>query len=671
LYNASLLNREQIGRGRRTRTFRLYIRRLTLALVAGAIAVVALTALCALSTALIRGDLEAGRARVQQGRSARAAGDAPRAQASFARAMRSFARADGNPVRILLQAGGAVPFLGRTPDTLLSLSRIGRQISAAGYHLSSGLTALPHGISSLGLSDGRIPIESLRGIAPSVHRARLLLEEAEDRAGQVSDGWVLGPVARAGDSVRAELHRVVPRIRSADDLLASLPTFAGEERPAHYFIAAQNSAELRGTGGLIGNFAILTIDKGVTSLGPFEDIRNLPDVPSNTLPAPSPEFRTLYGPFDALGFWRNLNMTPDAPTAATLVESLYQRVRGERLDGTIFVDLQGLADLLAVTGPVDVLGRKLDAANVVGFVANGDYRSLPVAHPYELVPRLVAQTVWSSFLATAVPERALRALTGAVAQGHLLVHAAEDHLQEAFVQAGAAGGFGPRGGDFFSVVLQNAAANKVDYFLHEQIRYEVSLQPGGTAAAEATVQLRNAAPAGAKPSYALGPSAIEAVRKLRLKAGESRDWTAFYCSAGCRLVRAEEDARPRSLGAYREKGLWLFADFLSVMPQHTKTIDLALALDNGWDGDTAAGTYRLRLQAQHTINRASATFVVHAPNGMHISWTSVPMRVQGDTALWHGDLSTARDFEVRFERNLLGRVLARVWSFLTKPVFRL
>jgi hypothetical protein len=671
LYNASLLNREQIRRSRTSLTFRLYARRLVRALLLVAVCALALTTLSAIPAALIRGNLDDGRAWLMRGRSALVAGDAMGAEASFSRAERAFARAGSNPTRFLLDLAAAVPFLGRTPDALLSLTRMGEEMSAAGLDISRGLSRLPRGISSLGLSGGRIPVDTLRNLAPIVHRARLGLEQAEAQGADIPDAWVLGPVGRARDTVRAALDRLVPLSRSADALLSSMPAFAGEDRPRRYFVAAQNSAELRGTGGLIGNFAILTIDRGVTSLGPFEDILDLPNVRSDVLPAPSAEFRALYGPFDGLGFWRNLNMTPDAPTAATLIESLYERVRGERLDGTIFVDLQGLADLLDTTGAVDVLGHKLDAKSVVRFVAEGDYTNFPVAHAYRLVPRLVAQTVWTAFLTNTEPERALRGLIDTVARGHLVVHSANERLQQAFVQAGAAGAFGPHGGDFFGVVLQNAAANKIDYFLHEQVRYEVSLGAAGSASAAATVAFRNAAPAGAKPSYSLGPSDVPAAQRLGLHPGESRDWTAFYCSSGCRMLMAEDDGRPGALGAYREKGMSLYADYLSVMPQRTRTIDLRLALQSVWIGDPAGGTYRLRLQGQHTINGTSAALVVHAPDGMHISWTSIPMRVEGGTASWEGDLSSIRDFEIRFERGLIGRIFARTWSFLTKPVFHI
>src|SRR5207247_7758630 len=68
--------------------------------------------------------------------------------------------------------------------------------------------------------------------------------------------------------------QALPVIRAADGMIKALPTFAGMDGARHYFLAPQNPTELRGTGGLISAYAILTIDHGSISVGPFEDIRS-------------------------------------------------------------------------------------------------------------------------------------------------------------------------------------------------------------------------------------------------------------------------------------------------------------------------------------------------------------------------------------------------------------
>ncbi len=645
-------------------------RKLLIASVLLLFAVLIAMAMITVATALsIRQHFEDGRRLLATAQSALLAGDANRAAADFDSARQAFVQAQDEPGNVFLRVEGFLPFLGRTPDALLSMSRIGAQASRAGADVSIGVARLPNGISSLGPKKGRIPLDSLSSLAPYVRRARASLDAAAKDAARLPNSWVIGQVAQARDLVRERLAEAVPLARSADALLSSLPRFAGQGRDARYFVATQNSAELRGTGGLIGNYAILTIRDGRLSLGGFDDIGSLRNLPPKRAPSPSADFAELYGPFGGAGFWLNINMTPDAPTAGTLIEQLYERVTGEKVDGTIFFDLEGLSDLLRATGPVraERLGYTFTADNIVQYVAAADYLKSHIPDPPRQGPRLVAGTIWGRFLSAAAPERALRALVTAAANGHLILHGADPRLQTAFRQAGVAGGFGANSGDFFGVAHSNAAANKVDFYLRQDLTYKVRLAPNGKATAEASTRIINHAPAGAARSYSLGPCNCFPPDGPHLETGEDRTWSQFYCAADCSLRRSTEDGRDMALEAHRDVGLPVFAGFIQVKPQRSRRVVLSLDLPHAWDGDRAAGSYRLRLQGQTTLV-TTTTLTVRAPDGMSIVWTSVPMRLQDGEATWHGTLNGAKDFEVRFQRGFFGRVWARVRSFLSKPV---
>ena len=648
-------------------------RRLLLASALLIFAVLLAMAMVTVATGLsIRRHFEDGRRLLAAAQSALLAGDAERAASDFGSARQSFARAQGEPGNVLLRVEGLLPFLGRTPDALLSLSRIGAQAAGAGADVSIGLGRLPHGLSSLGPKKGRIPLDSLSSLAPYVRRARASLDAAAKDAARLPNSWVIGQVAQASELVRERLAEALPLARSADALLSSLPRFAGRGRNARYFVAIQNSAELRGTGGLIGNYAILTIRDGRLSLGRFDDVSSLRNLPPARAPRPSADFAELYGPFGGAGFWLNINMTPDAPTAATLIEQLYERISGEKIDGTIFFDLEGLSDLLHATGPVRAkpLGYTFTADNVVEYVAAADYLKSHIPHPPSEGPRLVAETIWGRFLSATAPERALRALVNAAANGHLILHGVDPRVQAAFRLAGVTGGFGTRSGDFFGVAHSNAAANKVDFYVRQDLTYEARLASDGKATAEASTRIINQAPAGAAPSYSLGPCSCFPPDGPHLEPGEDRTWTQFYCAANCSLKRSTEDGRDVIFEAHRDLGLPVFAGFMQIKPQRSHRVALSLALPHAWDGDRAAGSYRLRLQGQTTLS-TTATVTVRAPEGMSIVWTSVPMRVRGGVATWRGPLNGAKDFEVRFQRGFFGRVWARVQSFLSKPVIHL
>jgi hypothetical protein len=620
----------------------------------------------------IRRQFEVGKDHLIRAQASLLAGDLDAAAVSFATARAAFREAEGHPGRFLLRLEGYVPFLGRTPDALLSLATIGEAVAGAGEDVARELAALPQGLSALGLRGGRIPIDALRSLAPAIDRARVALDGAAERAAQLPDAWLLGPVAEARDLVRSRLAEAVPLARSAAAMLSALPAFAGEDGPKRYFVAIENSAELRGTGGNIGNYSILTLNRGRLSLRPFRDTSSLSNLPASSVPSPSPEFTDLYGPFGGGGFWLNINMTPDAPTAAGMIETLYERVKGRMLDGTIFFDLLGLAQMLEITGPVRIapLAVTVDSETVVGYVATAAYVDSQIPKPTSRGPRLIADAIWERFIGAAQSDRALRSLVEMAGGGHLVLHSADPALQAAFSAAGVAGEFRSGSGDFFGVVINNAAANKVDYYLSEEVRYEVALGPEGTATATATVLLGNDAPAGRPRSYSLGPSNPTRDAGLDLESGENRAWAAAYCPSRCRLASIGGTGE-FLLEKHQEQGLTVFAGFAQIKPQSSAELRLALELEDVWEGDQTGGVYRLRLQGQPMARPALVTLEIRAPEGMNVVWTSIPMDVDGQQVSWSGHLGPRDDLVVRFTKPFAARVWTRVWDFLSTPVIRL
>jgi len=122
---------------------------------------------------------------------------------------------------------------------------------------------------------------------------------------------------------------------------------------------------------------------------------------------------------------------------------------------------------------------------------------------------------------------------------------------------------------------------------------------------------------------------------------------------------------------YTEKNLSLYTSYLRVLPQQTRHVSMSLDLSTAWQGSDPVGSYTLRLQNQPTVQPTNASVTIHVPQGTHISFASDPLKVEGDTATWTGDVGDATTLEVRFERNLVARVWSDISDFLSKPVIKL
>lgn len=664
------MRRTSANRSQRRRR-RLFVAGAFLALVAVAL-VIAIPAL-----ASARRQMLSGRDNLELGRSALLAGRAQDAVRSFTAASTDFGDALGSATDPVLRMAGLLPLIGRTPNTVRDLAEIGSDLAAAGVEVSSGIEDLPGGFSSLAPSAGRIPIGAIGKLSPSVAAAQGSLEQAQAIAQRLPGSWLPGPVSSAVASTRAQLDKALPLARSAAALLGTLPEFVGTNGAKRYFVAALNPAELRGAGGFMGEWSILSARDGKLSLAPFQDIGTLRDASVSRAPAPTAEMAYLYGA-DVAGFWPATDSMPDAATAATLAEHLWDVTHKTRLDGVIYVTPQALSYMLGASGPVDSpsLGVTLTSDNVVSFVTNKAYflYGNDQAAERKKALGLAAGDVWHAFLAKAPPKQALDALASAASAGYIIVHSTDPTVQSAFETAGIAGLWRYEGGDFFGTSVNNAAGNKVDYYMRRQLVYGVTLGPEGSAEARAQVILSNDAPAGAPPGYALGPY-LPKVGAMRLKPGRNYSVLSTYCAAECRLAQKTPnptiDGSPLSAGMAHEGGLTLFVSNPTVDPQKTRTLNYDLALQNVWEGSSAGGTYRLHLQGQPTIKPTTASVSITVPEGMTVVSSSEGTQVAGNTVTWAGVVGKGVDIEVTFQPPLLSRMWAQVKDFLNTPVIKL
>lgn len=588
------------------------------------------------------------------------------ARAAFERAQVSFDEAAGYGRSPVLRATGLVPLLGRSTDALVVLAQAGERTAAAGADLAGALADLPGGLQALAPRGGRLPVEAIASLEPAIAHARRNLEGASASVGALPTSFLLGPVAGARDQVMHELEAAVSAARAAEALTAALPALVGSNGDRSYFVGAQATAELRGTGGLIGAYSILRAVDGRLVMEPMRSIHTLPDLLAEVAPPPPAEYTEPFSRFGGPGFWRNLNMSPHAPTAAVLIESLYEEVTGEAVDGVILVDAQALAEMLEATGPLEAptLGRTLESSTIVDYLTNEAYFEFGNEAERKRVLGAAVLAVWTRFLAGTEPVAALQALSDAAGGGHLVLHSTDPGVQLALEAAGIAGALEPpTAGNLFAVSSSNADGTKVDFYLRRELRFEVQLGAGGSATSSVRTTTTNGAPVGAEPSYVFGP-----FPGTGLGPGDSRAFVATYCAPACGLEDAESNGETTGVEAHEDRGLPVFTTFVRTDAGTSSSLELSFAQTAAWLGDELGGTYRVILEGQVTIRPTVATVVIAAPPGMRIVDTNVAMNLDGNTATWQGILEREQELVIRFERPFAGRVWSQLWDLLSTPI---
>jgi len=645
-----------------------------LALIA-AIGVLALVLL--IQVGRVRDDLEQARSAMERGRDQLLAGDASGATGSFEQGRDLFSSAAARSRSWPLGGVAWIPVAGRTPDVLTAIAEAGEKTAEAATLLSGAVADLPGGLASLAPTRGALPLDPIPHLAEAAGAADGLMSDAVSRIDEAPDSLLIGPVAPARRAAEDELRDLSRDIHAASSLLRGLPGFLGADHPRRYFFGAQNTAELRGTGGLVGAYSILTIDEGRFHFRPFLPINVLPAPRPGEVPPPNDDYAANYDEFRGRErFWSAINVMPDLPSVAHVILDSYEAGTGERLDGVILVDPFALASLLQATGPFELPGHdvRIDAGNVVAFTTNEAYSLLTDPTARKRILGDVARAAFGRFIAQPSADlEDLTTLLETAADRHIQVYSDDPVVQEGLLGTPVAGTLVPAGADddFMSVVVNSAAGSKVDYYEQRTIRHSVSLHTDGSASETTYLVLRNHAPTSGQPPYVIGPLHPKHAGPIlkTLEAGESVALVNIYCGTDCIPGEARMDGAPVEAGTRTDLGVRYVQHYFAIPSGERRAFQVSWDTPDVWDGNSSGGVYRMTLANQVTVRPAEVTIRIDPPVDMHIVSVSDSMRVVDGSAVYEGAPGSRLDLEVAFAPSIPVRFWRNVTRFLSTPVF--
>lgn len=597
----------------------------------------------------IRTEAEAGRIAVSQGRRALASGDLDKALERFREAQTRFAtshdRASSGPGAVL----AALPVVGRSFDVAEGISQAGGTLAGAAIELTESIAALPNGLGSLAPAGGRLPIESLTDLADEVGAAARASRAALEMVRATPSSLIPALVADARFEAEEQVGLASRALGSASSLIEGLPGFAGADEPRSYLLLAESPAEQRGTGGIWGAYAILTADDGALSVGPFDPILTLPEAEPNQVPAPNPDYRANWDGYGGAGSWRDMNMTPDFPSAARAALANYEFGTGHRLDGVIVADPFAVREMLKVTGPAQIpsLGVTLDKDSVVDFIANEAYILFPqAAKDRKGVLGRVVGFAFARFLAARGEGAAkIEAIAEAVTGGHLKVFSDDPSIEEGLASAGLDGSLSaPAGNDMLAVHVNSRSASKVDYYASRSIKYEVELGGEGEAFATTEIEIGNDAPVSGVPRYVIGPGpGIEGHVP-----GDNVSLITSSCPGPCELIAAQRNGREQAMRVGEELGRTRYQDFITTPGGSSSTLRIVTHRDDVWSGNSSGGVYRLTILPQTTIVPTEIEVIVRPPAGTNVVWSSETMEPRDGATVWRASPAGRVELVIRF-----------------------
>jgi len=435
----------------------------------------------------------------------------------------------------ITQARQSVNDLGRIANALLANApgaggefRSGKALLDAGNDLATAATLLTKSLDfvndpSLDLTAKIARAQELALQAqPLLASAQTKLAGADSLPAGIGGnlGSLKNKVAATNDLVNAFL-KVAPAIRSV----------LGETQARRYLVIFQNNAELRPTGGFIGSFALVDIDRGaVTAVEvPAGGSYDLEGSLKASVLSPDP-LRLVRSKWE----FQDANWFPDFPTSARKLAWFYNQSGGPTVDGVIAINAPVLAELLDAVGPINMPTYGVVATSTSILQTAQEIVESPTSRaggkPKQFIADLMPLVLQK--LVSASGDQAIQAASifaKALQQKDIQMSFADDSVERSFDSLGWTGQIDPvpQGFDSLELVRANIAGGKTDTMISTKIGHESVIGNDGFVTDHVTVTLTHT---GRKGDEFTGVRNVEYLR--------------LYVPEGSKLIKAGGDIKP-------------------------------------------------------------------------------------------------------------------------------
>jgi hypothetical protein len=477
-------------------------RRWPLVVVGVAVLLIACGAVLAYQVMKVKSDLASTSNDLTAVQDAATSGDIPTAKARLSRVIDSAHAARSHSAGPVWWAASYIPFAG--PNL-----RTSRQLVLSLADLADGpltdMVSVSDTISPDSLiKDSTIDVPTLVKDRPTLLRAAAGVATVDKRMQSLPSAHLVGPVATARTQAVTKIAKLDKLLSGMADALTVGPEMLGANGTRTYFLAFQNNAEIKSTGGLLGVYGILTADHGKITLvhtGSNDELKNF----KKPVVDFGPEYNANYGSLFPGSLWSNGNSSPNFPYAGQTWATMYERQTGTHIDGVIGVDPEMLADLVRATGPITLSdGTKVGGDSVAKLVevdayadfhdssTNSDERSARKDFLKE-----VADTAFHTALSSNVkPKPLVTELNTAAKGGHLQIWTPIASEMTILRKGGLTGEMYQGTAPYASVVLNNVSGAKLEYYLQRNVSYTLGSCSAGRRPGQIQIGLTNLAPPG-------------------------------------------------------------------------------------------------------------------------------------------------------------------------------
>ncbi|MDD3285120.1 MAG: DUF4012 domain-containing protein [Patescibacteria group bacterium] len=614
------------------------------------------------------------------------------AQLNFSAAASDFAKAENDFISAQAELSRIddwlLAFASFSSDSKIKLAASGKKFLAAGRAAASmGEHLSEAGNILLQAADDKNWGSLIDSFVEHGQQALIDAEELQEQLDSINVDALPESYQSQFISFRNQAEIAVASLRSLLGSAQEIKDFLGVSRDKRYLLVFQNNAEMRGSGGFFGSYALVDIRDGrirrleVPAGGSYDTEAGM----KNFIQSPKPLW--LVSP--RWYFW-DANWWPDWPTSARSLMWFYEKSGGPTVDGVISFTPDVLSDLLKITGPIDMqaeYGLTIDTDNFWDLIqATVEKENLIKTHPEEVAalpdsPENQPKKIIGDLMAE-IMDRLPRILTFEklpflisaleknLSSKNIMLYFSDPSLQDKAARYGFDGAMLPSRQDYLLIAHTNIAGQKSDRKMRDELKHSVQILSDRSVIDTLTIT---------RTHTGLKNEILSGVRNV--------DWLRVYVPAGSQLLEASgfrtpdasyfeepednwetlpliEETEGRALTdlvsgtkIYEENGKTVFANWVMVDPGETVVIKLRYRLpfrleaeskDSSGDWlarlgsllDKAPGerfAFSLLLQKQPGAKAAGVDFEITTPSAWRQIW-NYPNQTP-----WNGSSSLDRD----------------------------
>lgn len=332
------------------------------------------------------------------------------------------------------------------------------------------LTPLVEQRDALSLKKSDLP-KTLKALSQSTDALETAVERFDKNLRSVKPNDLHFGLSTKVAKVKQTISGVSLAINEGNPLLKTAALMLNQPGKTRWFIATQNAAELRASGGLIGSYAILTIDNGKIHLDEFGADSKL--LARGKLKVSYQSGIENFWGAD-LTDWRDINASSHIPDDGAILADAWQQKFHQKIDGVLFFSQGTVAHLVGSAGQVEVSGQILNQENTVDFLTKEIYAKFTDVKKKNSVVSNLMEKLFESLSKSKVDAvNLVKSLSNEKNVDEIYLWSANPKTQQEIQSLGLSGEVPTTVGSDVIVEINNAGGNKLDAYLETSYSYEL------------------------------------------------------------------------------------------------------------------------------------------------------------------------------------------------------